>query len=140
MNTANYETTFILTPDKSDSEVSKLTKGYVKFLKTNGAKVIHEETWGLRNFTYPIKKKNTGYYFTVEYSAPTDTIANLELNLKRDEDVLRFLTIKLDKFAIDYNERKHKGMIGRDKHQPAAKPARNEAVAPVVEQIEKAAE
>ena len=120
MNTAQYETTLILTPDKSDSEVSKLIKGYVKFLKTSGAKVVHDETWGLRNFTYPIKKKSTGYYYTVEFSAPTDLIATLELNLKRDEDVLRFLTVKLDKFAVDYNERKRKGLIGRDKQHKAA--------------------
>jgi len=115
MNTAQYETTLILTPEKSDSEVSKITKGYAKFLKSSGAKVIHEETWGLKNLAYPIRKKNTGYYFTIEYQSPTDLIAALELNLKRDENVLRFLTVKLDKYAIDYNERKRKGLIGRDK-------------------------
>ena len=120
MNTANYETTLILTPDKSDSEVSKLIKGYAKLLKTSGAKIIHEDLWGLRNLVYPIKKKNTGYYFTVEYSGPTTVIADFELALKRDEDVLRFLTIKLDKFAVDYNERKRKGLIGRDKQPKKA--------------------
>lgn len=135
MNTANYETTLILTPEKSDSEVSKLIKGYAKFLKTSGAKVIHEEPWGLRNLVYPIKKKNTGYYFTVEYSGPTTVIADFELSLKRDEDVLRFLTIKLDKFAIDYNERRRKGLIGRDKQ-----PKKVAEAAPVVEQTVKAAE
>ncbi len=115
MANAQYETTLILTPEKSDSEVSKLIKGYVKFLKTNGASIVHEETWGLRNLAYPIQKKSTGYYFTVEYEGPTELIASLELSLKRDESVLRFLTVKLDKFAIDYNDRKHKGLIGRDK-------------------------
>jgi small subunit ribosomal protein S6 len=136
MNTANYETTLILTPDKSDSEVSKLIKGYTKFLKTAGAKVVHEETWGLRNFTYPINKKSTGFYYTVEYEGPTNIIADLELSLKRDEDVLRFLTIKLDKFAVDYNERRRKGLIGRDKQPKQAAVAQNEAP---VEQTEKAA-
>ena len=120
MNTAQYETTLILTPEKSDSEVSRLTKGYSKFLKSNGAKVIHEDTWGLKNLAFPIRKKNTGYYFTMEYEAPTDLLATLELNLKRDEGVLRFLTVKLDKYAIDYNERKRKGLIGRDKAAAAA--------------------
>ncbi len=115
MNTAQYETTLILTPERSDSEAGKLVKGYAKFLKTSGAKVIHEETWGIRNLAYPIRKKNTGYYFTMEYEAPTDLLATLELNLKRDESVLRFLTVKLDKYAIDYNERRRKGLIGRDK-------------------------
>lgn len=120
MNNAQYETTLILTSDKSDAEVSKLIKGYTKFLKSNKASIVHENTWGLKNLAYPIKKKNTGYYYTVEYSAPTDLIGTFELNLKRDEDVLRFLTVKLDKYSIDYNERKRKGLIGRDKHPAAA--------------------
>ncbi len=115
MNTAQYETTIILTPEKSDSEAGKVAKGYAKFLKSNGAKVVHEDAWGLKNLAYPIRNKNTGYYFTVEYQAPTEVIANLELNLKRDESVLRFLSVKLDKYAIDYNDRKRKGLIGRDK-------------------------
>ncbi|HXH20269.1 MAG TPA: 30S ribosomal protein S6 [Chitinophagales bacterium] len=122
MNTAQYETTLILTPEKSDAEVSKIAKGYTKFLKSNGAKIIHEEAWGLKNLAYPIRKKNTGYYFTVEYQAPTDLIATLELNLKRDENVLRFLTVKLDKYAIDYNERKRKGRVGKDRVAAAAEP------------------
>lgn len=124
MNTAQYETTLILTPEKSDAEVSKLTKGYSKFLKSSGAKVIHEDSWGLKNLAYPIRRKNTGYYFTMEYQAPTDLITTLELNLKRDESVLRFLTVKLDKYAIDYNDRKRRGLIGRDKQ--AAQAAENQ--------------
>lgn len=135
MNTAQYETTLILTPEKSDSEVSKLAKGYAKFLKSNGAKVIHEDMWGLRNLVYPIRKKNTGFYFTMEYQAPTDLLATLELNLKRDEEVLRFLTVKLDKYAIDYNERKRKGLIGRDKVAPVEQEAE-----PVQQQPETAPE
>ena len=123
MNTAQYETTLILAPERSDSEVSKLIKGYVKQLKSGKATIVHEESWGLRNMAYPIKKKNTGFYFTVEYQAPTDIIAEFELSLKRDENVLRFLTVKLDKFSIDYNDRKRKGLIGRDKN-PAAKAER----------------
>ncbi len=133
MNSAQYETTLILTPEKSDSEVSKLIKGYTKFLKSNQAKIVHEETWGLRNLAYPINRKNTGYYYTVEYNVPTGVIADLELNLKRDESVLRFLTVKLDKFAMDYNDRKRKGLIGRDKIKT------EEAVA-TVEETEKAEE
>lgn len=136
MNTANYETTLIVTPDKSDTEVSKLIKGYQKFLKTNGATVVHDYNWGLKNFAYPIQKKNTGYYYTVEYAAPTAMIADFELQLKRDEDVLRFLTVKLDKFALDYNERKRKGLIGKDKQKDADKPRKTS----VVEQTENAAE
>ncbi|GIV34780.1 MAG: 30S ribosomal protein S6 [Chitinophagales bacterium] len=129
MKSAQYETTLILTPEKSDSEVSKLIKGYVKFLKSHQAKIIHEESWGLRNLAYPIRKKTTGYYYIVEYVAPTELIKDLELNLKRDEAVLRFLTVKLDKYAIDYNERKRKGLIGREKIKDAdAEPSEKKPV------------
>lgn len=131
MKTAQYETTLILTPDKSDSDASKVAKSFVKFLKSHGATIVHEEMWGLRKLMYPIRKKNTGFYFTVEYQAPTDVLATFELNLKRDEAVLRFLTVKLDKYAIDYNERKRKGLIGRDK---AAAPEPAEETQPAEEE------
>ena len=135
MASAQYETTLIIAPEKTDSEVSKLLKNYVKFLKTNKAEIVHEENWGLRNLAYQINKKSTGYYYTVEYKAPTTVISDLELNLKRDEDVLRFLTVKLDKFAQDYNDRKRRGLIGRER-QEAMKEQKEAEVA----QTEKAEE
>lgn len=110
-----YETTVIVTPVLTDAELKELTSGYVKFLKSKGAEIIHEDHWGLKQLAYPIKKKTTGFYFLVEYKVDTQVISELELNLKRDESIMRFLTVSLDKYAIKYNEDKRNGLIGKKK-------------------------
>jgi small subunit ribosomal protein S6 len=118
LNMANqYETTIIVSPVLTDAELKKEVSNHVKFLKSNKAEIVHEHNWGLKPLAYPIEKKTTGFYFTVEYKAPVEVIPTFELNLKRDENVMRFLTIRLDKFAIDYNEKKRKGLIGRKRNQ-----------------------
>ena len=108
-----YETTVIVTPVLIEEELKKVISDYVKLLKSKKAEIVHEYHWGLKQLAYPIKKKTTGFYFTVEYKADTDLIGVFELALKRDENILRFMTVKLDKYSIDYNERKRKGLIGR---------------------------
>lgn len=118
----NYETTIIVTPDLSMEDTKTLANTYVEFLKTNKAEIIHIDHWGLRQLAYPIRKKSTGSYFTVEFTATDGTaIDKLELNLRRDDRVLRFLTVKLDKYAVDYNQRKRQGLIGKQK-QSETKP------------------
>lgn len=108
-----YETTVIVTPVLTEEELKNVISDYVKFLKSKDAEIVHEHYWGLRQLAYPIKKKTTGFYYTVEYKANTELISTFELALKRDEKILRFLTVKLDKYSIEYNERKRKGLIGR---------------------------
>ena len=110
-----YETTLIVTPVLTDTELKELTSGYVKFLKSKGAEIIHEDHWGLKQLAYPIKNKTTGFYFLVEFKVDTQVINEFEVNLKRDESVMRFLTVKLDKYAVKYNEDKRNGLIGRKK-------------------------
>lgn len=73
-----------------------------------GAEVIFEDNWGLRKLAYPIQKKSTGFYYLLEYQADGEFIKTLELDLKRDERIIRFLTVKLDKHAVVYNEKKRK--------------------------------
>ena len=62
----------------------------------------------MRKLAYPIQKKSTGFYQLIEYKAEGTVIADVETELKRDERILRFLTVKLDKHAIAYNEKKRK--------------------------------
>ena len=62
----------------------------------------------MRKLAYPIQKKSTGFYQLIEYKAEGNVIADVETELKRDERVLRFLTVKLDKHAVAYNEKKRK--------------------------------
>ncbi|MBK9290138.1 MAG: 30S ribosomal protein S6 [Bacteroidetes bacterium] len=103
-----YETVFILTPVLSDEQMKEAVKKYQDFLKEQGAEIVHEEHWGMRKLAYPIQKKSTGFYHLIEYKAPGELIAEFETQLKRDERVIRFLTVKLDKHAVAYNEKKRR--------------------------------
>ncbi len=111
----NYETVFILTPVLSDIQVKDAVDKFRKVLTDSGAELVHEESMGLRKLAYPIKNKNTGFYQLFEFKAPPTTIATLNTEYLRDERILRDLTTKLDKHAIDYNERKRNGLVGKKK-------------------------
>ena len=103
-----YETVFILTPVLSDEQMKETVAKYQKFLKNKGAEIVFEDNWGLRKLAYPIQKKSTGFYHLIEFKAEGNFVADLELTYKRDERVIRHLTVKLDKHAIAYNEKKRK--------------------------------
>jgi small subunit ribosomal protein S6 len=103
-----YETVFILTPVLSDEQMKEAVKKYREFLKSKGAEMVHEEDWGMRKLAYPIQKKSTGFYHLFEYKADGELIKPLEVEFKRDERIMRFLTVKLDKHAVIYNEKKRK--------------------------------
>lgn len=103
-----YETVFIITPVLSDDQIKEAVKKYQDYLKDNGAEIVHEEHWGMRKLAYPIQKKSTGFYHLIEYKAQGELISNFEIEFKRDERIMRFLTVKLDKHAVAYNEKKRK--------------------------------
>ena len=103
-----YETVFILTPVLSDEQMKEAVKKYEDHLTGAGAEIVHEENWGMKKLAYPIQKKSTGFYQLIEYKAEGNVIADVETELKRDERILRFLTVKLDKHAVAYNEKKRK--------------------------------
>ncbi len=101
-----YETVFIMTPVLSDEQMKEAVSKFQDYLKQNGAEIIFENHWGLRKLTYPIQKKSTGFYHLIEFKADSQLISKLELEFKRDERVIRFLTVALDKHAIAYNKKK----------------------------------
>ncbi len=101
-----YETTFIVTPVLSEGDVKKTVQEYVDFLKSNGAEIVEQDHWGLKQLAYPINKKTTGIYHHVEYKAAAELIEKFELSLRRDESIMRFLTVRLGKYAIKYNDDK----------------------------------
>lgn len=114
-----YETVFILTPVLSNEQMNEAVDKFRKILTDNGAIIVHENNWGLRKLAYPIQKKNTGFYYLVEFKASGELINKLELEYKRDERVLRFLTVALDKHAIAYNEKKRKNVELKKKEAEA---------------------
>ena len=102
----NYETVFITTPVLSEAQMKETVNKFKKVLTDSGAEIIHEENWGLRKFTYPIQKKSTGFYYLLEFKCEPSLITKLETEYRRDERILRFLTFKMDKYAVTYAEKK----------------------------------
>ena len=97
-----YETVFILTPVLSDVQMKEAVEKFKAVLTQEGAEIINEENWGLKKLAYPIQKKSTGFYQLIEFNAEPSVIAKLEINFRRDERVIRFLTFKMDKYAAEY--------------------------------------
>ena len=95
-----------MTPILSEDQMKETVNKYKKFLKDKKAEIVHEEKWGLRKLAYPINKKSTGFYHLLEFKADSSIIAEWEIVYKRDERIMRFLTVALDKHAIAYNEKK----------------------------------
>ena len=102
----HYETVFISTPVLSDVQIKEAVKQYHDFIVDNGGEIVHEEDWGLKKLAYPIQKKTTGFYHLIEFKADPTFIAKLEIQYRRDERIIRFLTFALDKHAIAYSERR----------------------------------
>ncbi len=91
-----YETVFILTPVLSDVQMKEAVEKFKGILTAEGAEIINEENWGLKKLAYPIQKKSTGFYQLIEFKAEPQVIKKLEINFRRDERVIRFLTFKIN--------------------------------------------
>lgn len=103
-----YETVFISTPVLSDTQMKEAVNKFKKIITDNGGEVIHEENWGLRKLAYPIQKKSTGFYYLIEFKAEGEIVSKLEVEYRRDERVIRFLTFKMDKYSVAYAEKKRR--------------------------------
>lgn len=101
-----YETVFIVTPVLSEAQMKEAVMKFRSLITEEGGAVVHEEDWGLRKLAYPIQKKSTGFYYLIEFKSSPEFINKLETEYRRDERVIRFLTLKLDKYAAEYSERK----------------------------------
>ena len=124
-----YETVFIVTPVLSDEQMKETVEKYTNFLKERGAEIVFTNNWGMRKLAYPIKKKTTGYYYLIEFKAEGSLIADLETAYKRDERLLRFLTVALDKHAVAYNEKKRNAKKAAAETPAATEPASENAEA-----------
>lgn len=125
----NYEVTFIVDPTLSGDEIKATAQKYVDHLEKEGCKIVHIDEKGLLQLAYPINKRSSGIYYCIEFEVPTGAlIDNLELTFRRDEQIMRFLTVKLDKYGVKYNDDKRKGLIGKYKKKYAK--AENASAAP----------
>ncbi|MEO9893410.1 30S ribosomal protein S6 [Aurantibacter sp.] len=102
----NYETVFILNPVLSDTQIEETVKKFEDFVKKNGGKMVSKENWGLKKLAYAIQHKKSGFYHLFEFTAPGELILPYEQEFRRDERVMRFLTVKLDKHAVAWAEKR----------------------------------
>ena len=101
-----YETVFIMTPVLSDQQMKETVEKFKGILTDAGAEIINEEEWGLKTMAYPIQKKSTGFYELIEFKAEPAVIAKLEVSFRRDERIIRYLTVKNEKYAAEYAEKR----------------------------------
>ena len=142
----NYEVTFIVDPVLSGDEIKSTAQTYIDMLKNEACTIVHTDEMGLRQLAYPIHKRSSGIYFCIEFqSADGVVIDKLELALRRDERIMRFLSTSLDKFGVKYNADKREGKIGTSKKKikpittldPIAPPAvSSESYTPRVKEVE----
>jgi small subunit ribosomal protein S6 len=100
----HYETVFILNPVLSDDQVKEAVKKFEDYLLNKGAEMIWKEDWGLKKLAYTIQKKKSGFYHLFEYKVDGQIIAPFELEFRRDDSILRYLTVRLDKHSAAWAE------------------------------------
>ena len=114
----HYETVFIATPVLSDTQVKETVEKFRSFITGNGGEMENEENWGLKKLAYPIQKKENGYYFLFQFAAAGDMVDRLETQFRRDERIIRFLTVRLDKDGLESaNKRRMKKTEGESTKQ-----------------------
>jgi small subunit ribosomal protein S6 len=118
----HYEVTFVIDPVLSGDELKSTASTYETLLKDQGCTIVHVHEMGLKQLAYSINKKSSGVYYCIEFTTPTGApIAKTELAFRRDERIIRFLTIKLDKYGIQYNEDRRSGKISAYKRKESKK-------------------
>lgn len=106
----NYELMVIFTPVLSEEDFKTVQKKYSDLVTSNGGSVVNSNPWGLKSLAYPIQKKTTGIYWILEFTASADFNEKLKIQLLRDEQVMRHMITKLDKYAVEYNAVKKSGV------------------------------
>ena len=93
---AFYESVFIARPDISTAQVEALTQRLTEIVESGGGRVTKNEYWGLKNLAYRIKKNRKGHYSLLNIDAPSEAVGEYERNMRLSEDVLRYLTVRVD--------------------------------------------
>ena len=112
----NYELMVIFTPVLSEEDYKTAQKKFTDLITENGGSILNSNPWVLKSLAYPIQKKTTGIYWVVEFTAPSDFNEKLKIQLLRDEQVLRQMVTRLDKYAVEYNHRRKSGVPTGNQH------------------------
>ena len=104
----HYETTYILRPNLGESQFNEVIDRINGIISEFGGALVSLDRWGLKKLAYPIQKKSTGFYYLLEFRGTGDLVEKLEVQYRRDERIIRFLTFRMEKFAIEYAEKKRR--------------------------------
>ena len=96
-----YEHTFITKQDLQESQVQKVISKYEEIIKKNSGKIIKMEDWGLRNLTFNIKNNKKGFYYHFKIEGEGKTVDELERAENIDEDIIRYLTVRVKKHDLN---------------------------------------
>tara|TARA_R110002072_G_scaffold72758_14_gene173742 strand:- start:2067 stop:2513 length:447 start_codon:yes stop_codon:yes gene_type:complete len=131
---------YIARPDISATQVEALTADMTKILEENGGKVTKDEYWGLKSLAYRIKKNRKGHYSLMNIDAPAAALTEMERNMRLHEDVLRYMSIRVDEHEEEpsvmmqskssRDDRDRDRGRGRDDDRPKAAPAASGDSAP----------
>ena len=121
-----YETVFIATPVLSEAQMKEAVAKYTDLIKDNGGEVVYEEDWGLKQLAYSIQHKTSGFYYLIEFKADPTFVATLETQYRRDERILRYLTVALDKNAVAYAEHRRAKRAAKAEEPKAEAPKAEE--------------
>ena len=94
---AIYECVYIARQELTAAQTEQLSTDLTKIVSSNNGEIKKQEYWGLRNLAYKIRKNRKGHYTMFHIEAPSSTIQELERNMRLNEDILRYLTVKIDK-------------------------------------------
>ncbi|MCQ2141115.1 MAG: 30S ribosomal protein S6 [Bacteroidales bacterium] len=116
-----YETVFIATPVLSDAQMKEAVAKYTDYIKAKGGEVVYEEDWGLKQLAYSIDHKTSGFYYLIQFNAEPEFIQRLETEYRRDERIIRYLTVALDKDAAAYAEKRRNNKLAKKEAAEAPK-------------------
>ena len=109
----HYETVFILNPVLSEDQVKEAVQKYADIITSNSGEIVDKEDWGLKKFAYTIQNKKSGFYHLFDFIAAPKVVHALELEFRRDERVMRYLTVKLDKHAEAWAEKRRERLTAK---------------------------
>ena len=109
----HYETVFILNPVLSESQIKEAVQKYVDIITSKSGVLVDKEDWGLKKFAYTIQNKKSGFYHLFDFNSSPEVVHALELEFRRDERVMRYLTVKLDKHAEAWAEKRRERLTAK---------------------------
>jgi small subunit ribosomal protein S6 len=102
MGKNNYESSVIINAAIEEEQIESTIKKIEEFIRINGGEIVDIEKWGRKRLAYAVNKTKSGYYVIIRFIAPPEFVSKLERMYQLDEYIFRYLTIKLDKFALEY--------------------------------------